>query len=160
MGMKPGSTKSGKALFSTFFVGQAGTQYFVKPLEFEAEESNEAMDLDITFRYKKEIEGAAVVNMSFFLDKKIKEIDSLLISNGEKQLCIDSLNFMFAERMDDQYKCRFSSSCSLNTLVSLFEDEEWEIKRYNKGESYSYLVSKKTSKKLKKLDYELFEILR
>ena len=155
--VKPGATKAGGKLFETFFVGEEGTQYFIKPLKFTNEKS-ESLKLDITFRYKNEIKDSAIVNLSFLSNDLFKSIDSLRIDNGEYSTLIKELNLLFAERSKDMYNIRFSTKVNLADIKKLFERNDWRFLQYRNGESTLYTPNKATKKKIDKLNYEVFEL--
>lgn len=155
--VKPGATKSGGKLYETFFVGEEGTQYFIKPLKFTNEHS-EFLKLDITCRYKTEIKDSAIVNISFLSNELFKSIDSLKIYNGEHATLINELNLLFAERSKDMYSIRFSTKVNLADIKILFSRNDWGLIPYRNGESSLYTPQKATKKKIDKLNYEVFEL--
>ncbi|MCC6726639.1 MAG: hypothetical protein IT258_19210, partial [Saprospiraceae bacterium] len=89
--LKPGGVKSGKRLFETFYVGTDGTQYFIKPLEFTAD-NKEVLKLDVTFRQKDISEDSATVNISFYGAENFKTADSLVIKNTTETLALKNLS--------------------------------------------------------------------
>ena len=49
-----GLKQSGSNLYTSFYVGEKGTQYFIKPLYFSNKES-EKLNTDFTFRFQNTI---------------------------------------------------------------------------------------------------------
>jgi hypothetical protein len=157
LSIKPGGVKSGKNLYETFFVGEAGTQYFIKPLTF-GNNLNEELKLDITFRYKNEIKDTAIVNISFLSKEILKNADSLIINNEAVTIIIKEIKYMFCERNKEIYNCRFSAKVSLFKLEKLFEHNKWNLILYRNGGLTEYMTPKTTKKKSDVLNSEIFTI--
>lgn len=157
MGVKVGGVKSGSKLFETFFVGDQGTQYFIKPLSFTNAE-HETAKLDITFRYKNEIKDSATINVSFFHQEMFKNADSLVLKNEVLSVQLAPMTHLFCERKGKAYHCRYSTRSSLFEIDQLFSKNEWALMLYKNGTVTAYGTPKSTRKKLKKLDYALFSI--
>lgn len=155
MGIKPGASKSGKKLYETFFVGEEGTQYFIKPLSF-GNALKEEMDLDITFRYKKEVKDSAIVNMSFLNKEIFKNADSLSISNKSYSIVIREMNYLFSERRKEIYLSRFSTKVDLRDVKKLFMNTNWSMILYKNNNSSKFEALKTTQKNIGKLNYEVF----
>src|SRR5690554_5427078 len=47
--IKPGATQSGGKLYESFYLGEEGRQYFIKPLKFSGSDGRYIM-IDFTFR--------------------------------------------------------------------------------------------------------------
>lgn len=158
LSVKPGGGKSGKKLYETFFVGEEGTQYFIKPLSF-VDENKDELKLDVTFRYKTTVEGDAIVNVSFPSDKVFKTLDSLVINNNHSQtVAITDMEFLFAERSKNIYTCRFSSEVDLVEVKQLFEASSWELSLYKNNQQVQYMPAKHTAKNIEKINYEIFAL--
>src|SRR5690606_7037547 len=71
--VKPGTSRSARNLYQNFFIGEEGSQYFIKPIAFENDEK-EKLQLDITFRYKDEVKDSATVNFSIVTKELNKTI--------------------------------------------------------------------------------------
>lgn len=155
--VKPGASKSGKKLYETFFVGDAGTQYFIKPLVF-GNNSNEKLELDITFRYKNETKDSAIVNISFLVDEIFKNADSLQINNDSVGIVIREMKFMFSDRAKEKYHCRFSCKMKLIDVKNLFENSDWRLMLFKKEALSTYMPTKNTKTNIEKLNYEIFSI--
>jgi len=155
IGMKPSGVKSGKNLYETFFVGEEGTQYFIKPIVFNSENKNRLF-VDFTFRYKDKIKDSAFVNMSFFNTEIIKNIDSLKITNSSVSIVLKNIKSLFAERSQKEYKSRFSTKGSLADLNKLFDKNNWIITAFKHNNSTNYTTPKSTKMKIDKLDAGVF----
>ena len=155
--IKSEAVKSGKKLYETFFVGEAGTQYFIKPLMF-SNKNNEELLLDITFRYKNEIKDSAVVNVSFLSEEVFKEVDSLKINNEANSIIIKKLKYIFSERNKEIYNCRFLFKVDLFHINTIFDSSNWHLILYKNEGISKYTPSKATKKKIDKLNYEIFAL--
>ncbi len=158
-GIKPSTTKSGKKLYETFFVGEEGTQYFIKPLTFY-NNSNEELKIDLTFRDKSKTKDITTINLSFISKSVFKEIDSIIINNNNSSsISSKNIKHLFSERSKEQYKNRFSSNTRLSDIKELFKDNDWTISIYKKDILEKFTVSKSSKKNIPKLNYEIFELL-
>jgi hypothetical protein len=157
LSIKPGGVKTGKKLYETFFVGEEGTQYFIKPLLF-SNQLNEELKLDITFRCKNEIKDSAIINISFFSKEIFKIADSLKINNDGNDITLKQMKYMFSERNKEVYNCRFSVKVNLMAVEKLFDNNNWNLLLYKNGISTNYKTPKTTKKKIDKLNYEIFAL--
>lgn len=155
--IKPNGTKSAKKYFETFFVGEEGTQYFIKPFEF-ANDNGEKILLDITFRYKDEVKDSATLTFTYYSEDLIKSIDSLSFSNPSMSLQANSIELLFNERDKDLIQSRFSSKVLLKDLVNLFDKSNWEIKLNSSDKPYSVSSNKKSDKIIEALNFEIFSL--
>ena len=64
-GIKPEKSGASGKLYETFFVGDEGTQYFIKDIKFSSNLNSDQTWTDITFRYKNELKDSATINFSF-----------------------------------------------------------------------------------------------
>jgi hypothetical protein len=155
--VKHAGSKSGKRLYETFFVGEEGTQYFIKPLSF-INKTAEELKLDITFRYKNVVKDSATVNITFHAKNNLKSLDSLKITNMVFNTTISEMKYLFSERNSDMYNCRFSSKVPLADAEKLFENNQWIITQYNDHIVTKYMPSPSTNEAIGKLDYEIFSL--
>lgn len=142
--IKPTTTKSGKNYFETFYVGTEGTQYFIKPILFSDEKSNEDLIIDFTFRYKNEIKDSSIVNLSIKSPTIYKSIDSLKISNKVVVLKSNKIELLFNEKNKTGFTSRYSTKFSLNELKEIFNNDVWEITIYNQNQHTKFKPQRKT----------------
>ncbi len=152
---KNGSSKSGVNLFETFFVGEDGIQYFIKPLTFNDYNKNRLI-LDITFRYKDKIKDSVFVNISFLNTEIIRDIDSIRLSNNTATIVSKNIKYLFTERKQSKFNSRFTTKNPLLDIYRLFDNENWTITVYNKKTNSKYYSSKNTKIKINKLKYGIF----
>ncbi len=157
LGIKPGSIKSGKKLFETFYVGDEGTQYFIKPLYLIANDKSE-MYIDFTFRYKNEVKDSAIVTFSIVDKIMYKNIESINAKNATLKFIINKPYLLFVEKSGKDFKSRYSFKISLKELLSFYSNENWIIEIENTGIKKEFYTSKKTKKKILKLNEIVFSL--
>jgi hypothetical protein len=156
LSVKPTSVRTGGNLFETFYVGERGTQYFIKPLPFLNIKNKEEAHLDFTFSYKNILKDSSVINISIFSNNIIKNIDSLTISNKTHKVFAIENRLLFNEKLKNQFNSRFSTKISLLDLNLLFQYSDWNIHVYYGRNSYVFESEKKSIKAIKKLQNQLF----
>lgn len=156
LSLKPGTQKSGKSYYETFFVGEDGTQYYVKPLTFKEIDQKGELIVDMTFRYKDEVKDSASINFSILSPDIIKQVDSLIISNDSSNIAANSIKIMFNEKLKKNFKSRFSCKSEFKDLIELMKDENWRISVFYGQNNRTYSSTKKTSKKIKRLNDNVF----
>jgi len=159
LSIKPSTTKSGKNYFETFFVGEEGTQYFIKPILFIDEKSNENLILDITFRYRNEVKDSATVNFSIKSSILYKTIDSLDISNKDNKIESDQLVLLFNEKSKTGFTSRYSTRFSLNEIKEMLNYDTWEITIYNQNKVTKYKPHRKTTRAINTVRDRVFALM-
>jgi len=159
LSIKPSTTKSGKNYLETFFVGEEGTQYFIKPILFIDEKSSENLILDITFRYRNEIKDSATVNFSIKSSTLYKTIDSLDISNKDNKIESDQLVLLFNEKSKTGFTSRYSTRFRLNEIKEIFNNDTWEITIYNQNKVTKYKPHKKTTRAINAVRDRVFVLM-
>ncbi|MBE9466763.1 MAG: hypothetical protein IMY72_00410 [Bacteroidetes bacterium] len=152
--------KSGKKLFETFYVGEDGTQYFIKPLIFSNSQNKEKLLIDFTFRYKNEVKDSVVINFSLLSSNIFKNIDSLSFSNTTHKIMSKNVNLMFNEKKNKLFNSRFSTKIPLINFDKMFINGDWNIIVYSRENSSTYYSEKKTKKAIKKLQDKIFIIFQ
>jgi hypothetical protein len=142
--VKPSSTKSGKKYFETFFVGEEGTQYFIKPITLEATNADDYVTLDMTFRYRNEIKDSALVNFSIKGSSLFKSIDSLKISHQDTQIKSQNISLLFNEKFKSGFSSRHTTKLSLKEIKEVFNHDEWVLTIYAQNQTSNYTPTKKS----------------
>lgn len=155
--VRPAAVKTNKKLFETFFLGDQGTQYFIKPLSFK-DNSNNYLEMDFTFRYLNKILDSATINFSIYNREHIKAIDSLSIRNNSSSVTINNIKYLFSERSKHFYKTRFSTKIGLSDLKLLFSNSDWKISHYADHE-FNYIAPSSVSKKIDRLKFGVFDLI-
>lgn len=159
LSIKPSGVKSGKNLFETFYVGDDGIQYFIKPLLFENIQNKEEIHVDFTFRYKDKVKDSVIVNLSFQSYNILRIIDSLFISNANQRISSKNNKLLFNEKRKGLIISRFTTKFSLTEFSGMFDNNDWKIIVY-KNKTYDTFFSKsKTKKAIKKLQEMVFILL-
>lgn len=156
--VKPGTQKGGKSLYETFFVGDQGVQYFIKPIAFSNEQNNKLV-ADITFRHKKEVKDSAIINFTLLHPNPVKQIDSLEIKNGSYKFTAKNVTLLFVERDGKEYNSRHSLKTSLLNVKNIFADKSWVITVYAPGNTSIYTSGNSTQKKIGLLNLDVFSLL-
>ena len=155
--IKPSSTKSGRNYYETFYVGEDGTQYFIKPLLFETKNTSEYLFVDFTFRYKNEVKDSVIVNFSFKSASIYKSIESIKISNENVEVSSNNIELLFNETFKSGYTSRFTTKFSLSETKELFNQNEWIINITN--QTSSYWPHRKTRKAISSLKDGVFILM-
>jgi hypothetical protein len=157
--VKPSTTKSGKKFYDTFFVGTDGTQYFIKPLFFYEEGTDETLIVDMTFRYKNEVKDSATINFSLKGDKLYKVIDSIVFSNNEKSITSTKPVLLFNDKNNNLFTSRFTTKVPLVNVKSLFDEASWVINIHQQERVIKFIAYKKSKKAIKLLKLNVFDIM-
>lgn len=157
--IKPTSTKTGKKYFETFFVGEDGTQYFIKPLSFINKEKKEELFVDFTFRYKDTVKDSVIVNLSIEGPQIYKNIDSLSISNIDHKITAKDINLLFNEKTDESFKSRFSTKIPLIEIKELSENSKWSFTMFQEIKSTEYKSTNSTENALTVLKDKIFVLM-
>lgn len=147
IGFMPGGAEEGKNLYTIFYTGEEGTQYFIKPLTFGGINKSQLL-LDFTFRYKDTVKDSAIVNMSFLNTEKIRDLDSVKITNGSNLMVFKDIKCLFTERRKKEFHSRFSAKGSLADLKKLFDKSQWRLTTYEKYHSGTFTTPRDTEKKV------------
>ncbi len=144
------SIKKGSAkLVETFYLGEKGTQYFVKPLYFE-NDNKIKMSVDFTFIYNEKINptDSAIVNFSVFLAKtKKSEKPTFILEMDGKKAEAKQITKLF----QDAGQIRYSTKISLNDVKTFLGADTKSIFFGKK-----YLPKNATLRKLKKINAGIF----
>ncbi len=159
LSIKPSTTKSGKKYFETFYVGEEGTQYFIKPILFKDEKLNEDLILDITFRHRNEIKDSATVNFSIKSPIIYKTLDSLKLLNKDIEINTNKVELLFNEKNKTGFISRYATKFSLKEMKEMFKNEAWEIKIYNQNKITNYVANKKTIITIKTIRDNVFVMM-
>ena len=159
LSIKPSTTKSGKNYFETFYVGEEGIQYFIKPILFKDEKSKEDLILDITFRYKNEIKDSAIVNFSIKSTIIYKTIDSLKLSNKDIEIKSENIVLLFNEKNKTGFTSRHSTKFGLKEIKELFNNDAWEVTVYNQNKTAKYEPHRKAVRAINAFREKVFVLM-
>ena len=159
LSIKPASTNSGKKYFETFYIGEEGTQYFVKPILLKNNQSKEDMLLDITFRYKNEIKDSATLNFSIRSSIIYKKIDSLELSNKVTGVKCATAVLLYNEKNKTGFTSRYSTKISLKEIKEMFSNSDWYLTIYSQNKSTKYQPEKKSINAINSIRDNIFVLM-
>lgn len=156
-----GLKRSGSRLYESFYVGEKGTQYFIKPITFSNQDS-ENLRMDYTFRFTNTINASdtATINFTLRSNQLIREMDSLCIQTETNQLTIRNTKRLFMERENNQFISRFSSTSPSQFLPGLFQNTNWTITVYSENYSTSVSSDRSAKRKIERLNHNLFTLVK
>ncbi|MFJ1429910.1 hypothetical protein ACILE2_03780 [Capnocytophaga canimorsus] len=154
--VKPGKTGNGKKLYETFYAGEEGNQYFIKPFELTDLARNEKSLWDFSFRSKVSLQGESRVNFSLFTQLAVHKIEKVSFSNKNTNFSNEQVSFMFIEKTKEGFLSRFTLNTDTENLKALFSDANWEITIKTEQGDYTYTPDKAVIKKINTLDQTLF----
>lgn len=158
IGLKPATSSSSGKLLETFFTGENGTQYFIKPLLLK-NDNKEFVLLDITFRHRDVIADSALIRLSIYSYELLKNFAVIKFGNGSSQFSINQTELMFTERTKHHLHSRFSLKMPLQDLRKLFTQSNWQITITLDQQELQFRASSKTKRKISELNYSVFSIL-
>lgn len=154
-GVKPTGTQKRSSLYETFFVGEEGMQYFIKPLEFVSEEKNdEKMRMDFTFRHAGEAsaDGRVTVNLSLYSLQRISGGQDFSLQSGEKSVGLQDCRMLFQEKKKNYFHVRYTATIGMEEFIALFQKNDWRASCREEGKEKHFIASGKTQKQIKRID--------
>lgn len=155
-GIKPGSGSSAKGLYTAFYVGEEGTQYFIKPLAFEGDRSR--AEADFTFRLGSDSPADARIVISVLGDEVIRKADSVTFANRDLHFSSDSVRLLFNERLRKGVESRHEVFVPVPYLTGLFNQTDWEMVLHHGGKQTAFHPEKKTRKRIESLRHDIFSL--
>lgn len=150
--------RGSEKLFETFFSGDDGIQYFIKPFEL-AENEEMKMNCDITFRYKKELKDSALFNVSILAPYNIKDLDAVKMSNGHAEMHSGHSELLFNELTNKGYISRHSVKFALAEVREMFRHPKWKVEVDSKHGKEILHSKAKSDKKIQQLNAGLFVLM-
>lgn len=157
--LKSSKSSIGKKNYESFYVGEDGNQFFIKPVYFKNSQSNELILVDFTFRFKNEIKDSAVINFSIIGPNIYKNIERLLLSNTVMSIKTSTVNCLFHEKKGGDYISRFTAKVPLSELKEVYNDNEWIFDVTSKQIEVKFIPTNKTKKAIKNLKENVFVIM-
>lgn len=153
------AAKSGKNHFESFYAGENGMQYFIKPILMKNTDKEEFLTADFTFRHRNESTDSVTLNFSIEGPELYKKIDSLQISSGATSIASHRIGLLFSERTGKGFVSRYTAKVSLNEVQRLFGNQTWDCVVHIKGSSSSYLPTPKSERKISAINADLFTLM-
>ena len=160
IGIKPANSSKANRYFETFYVGDEGIQYFIKPISFDGVDKS-SLKGDFNFRTKGDSTSEVIFNFSILGQTFYKSIDSIVLKNPSFKTTAYGITLTYNES-GKQYVSRFTSNISGGKdIVQLFESPDWEIHVYNDAKRSTFTSSsRKTKNKILSLQKHLFVFLQ
>lgn len=158
--IKPATSKSAKNLVETFYVGDEGTQYFIKPLAFKTDTGKELV-MDFSFRQNVSLNKEAIVtiNSSLFTTNIQKDVKSIEIQNSSQSTKGKNIKILFSEKNKDTFKLRFSTQITTEELLHLFNNPDWKVV-IDENFSESFKPQSKTQKAITRINENILVLFR
>ena len=154
--LSPSSEKSATKLYESFYVGDDGTQYFIKPLVLKG--NNGVLALDLTFRYKDEVKDSATAKFTLKSESLIKRISLINWKTDQLNYQTKKVDLLFNEKKKKYFKNRFEMKIPVSTLDSIFNNTKWDISLNTDNGDFSFFTEKRIQKRIKNLQDYLFVI--
>jgi len=158
--IKPTSIKQGKKLFESFYIGDGGTQYFIKPFKLTNSVKNEDLIIDFTIRHINKQSDTAIINYSILSIDLIKSVESIEFLNKKKFFKTNQNKLLFNERVNTKFISRFSTKISLTELIDLFNENSWDVKIHLENKINEYKAINKTKKIIHLLRENIFVLIQ
>lgn len=141
---------------ATFFVGDSGTQYFIKPLRFDGQQYQGYLSIDFTFRHLKSLQVPVDAKFSFIRSNAVDRLDSLVIKTPKTNLVFREFTTLFISPYKHQrVHTRLSGVVPLDALLKVIGDDWWIIDAWSNGEYIRYVSSGKAKKALRKISRQM-----
>lgn len=131
--------------YKSFYRGNLGMQYFIKPLEYN--HSDKILEIDFLYILKEYKSKDVTTNFSVYNSEKIQSI-----TIGETEYKVSQ---MFIEQIDDKVHSRYTTTITMTSLKNLITGSLPIILNTKK-----YVPSKKTLKSLENLSTEIISNIR
>ena len=159
-GVKPQATKSGKHLYETFYVGEKGTQYFIKPLLWIDSIGESQMYVDITFRYKNEVKDSASIKISIISPNSFREMNKVEFSSKSQRLVEKNINLLFFQAKKKLVESRYEMKIPLKDVIEYFSDPELKVSVANDKSELNFHSPPGTKKNIDKLNTYVFNLMK
>lgn len=156
-GVKPATGGKATRYFTTFYTGaETGTQYFIKPLSFRAEDGAE-LTLDVTFREGRFAQDSATLNYTVVANTQLP--DRLpLAGKGKSNFVTTDIDRLFQERLKQQYSSRYTSHIPNPDFLGVFNDPDLLLVASIGGREITFRPTTKTANALAEIRYSLLSL--
>ncbi len=146
---------SSNSLYETFYVGDEGIQYYIRPLSFTGTDDSE-LQMDFTLRYRTVIKDSSIINLTIISDKAYKSLDSIVIKNDSANVVMKNFSTMYIERSGNNFSSRFTTRTALKDFKTLFTNSTWSVSTYASDTLNIFTARNKTRDKINKLYFSIF----
>ncbi len=151
LGPRPASSPGGGSTYVSYFAGEEGTQYFIKPLEFKNSDGTKAT-VDVTFRSRDTLapSAEATVNISIFQpdDKPPRVPAKAWLQHESRRVMLRNPKRLLVSPQKRTVNNRFTSTCNARELKALFEAATFQLYMGEVESSEGFVPTRKTKKKI------------
>ena len=161
LGVKPATSGGGKKYFESYYVGDEGNQYFIKPLVLVSEYKEEKATLDISFRSKESLQGTAQVNFSVYMPEAVHSLKDAYLYVNDTSFELSDIKLLFVEKEKNGFQSRFSTTVPAEKLRSIFNTSDWQLVIIKeKGKTYKFDTASSSKKRIEAINTNLFTIFK
>jgi hypothetical protein len=141
-------------------MGDAGTQYFIKPLEF-INDNKESILVDFTFKENIILGDTnfTIMNFSILSNDLVSVFDSIIVKSPSYTNKLTSVKLLYKEKRKKQYFYRVSCKTESKIVENLFTENNWEIIFVSNKQAFNFSATKRTNKAIALLNSAIFEMV-
>ncbi|MGQ1946377.1 hypothetical protein ACT3CD_04655 [Geofilum sp. OHC36d9] len=152
------TSKRQSKFYKTFFAGDEGIRYFIKPITLQ--NKKESIDIDITFTSNTVLKDSATINYSLQTNQLINKLQKIFISNGTDTLYICNNHLLFLDRNKHNFTSRFSGRMPAEDLKKLFANNKWTATIISENQIKHFDSKKRAGKTIDFLNNYIFILLQ
>ena len=161
LGVKPATSGGGKKYFESYYAGDEGNQYFIKPLVLVSEYKEAKATLDISFRSKESLQGTAQVNFSVYMPEAVHSLKDAYLYINDTSFELSDIKLLFVEKEKNGFQSRFSTTVPAEKLKSIFNTSDWQLViTKEKGKTYKFDTASSSKKRIEAINTNLFTIFK
>lgn len=161
LGVKPATSGGGKKYFESYYAGDEGNQYFIKPLVLVSEYKEAKATLDISFRSKESLQGTAQVNFSVYMPEAVHSLKDAYLYVNDTSFELSDIKLLFVEKEKNGFQSRFSTTVPAEKLRSIFNTSDWQLVIIKeKGKTYKFDTVSSSKKRIEAINTNLFTIFK
>lgn len=161
LGVKPATSGGGKKYFESYYAGDEGNQYFIKPLVLVSEYKEAKATLDISFRSKESLQGTAQVNFSVYMPEAVHSLKDAYLYVNDTSFELSDIKLLFVEKEKNGFQSRFSTTVPAEKLRSIFNTSDWQLVIIKeKGKTYKFDTASLSKKRIEAINTNLFTIFK
>jgi len=161
LGVRPAASAGSKKYFESYYAGDEGNQYFIKPLALVSEYKEAKATLDISFRSKESLQGTAQVNFSVYMPEAVHSLTRAYLYVNNTEFELSDIKLLFVEREKNNFQSRFSTTIPAEKLKSIFNTSDWQLVIIKeKGKTYKFDTASSSKKRIEAINTNLFTIFK
>ncbi len=161
LGVRPAASAGSKKYFESYYAGDEGNQYFIKPLALVSEYKEAKATLDISFRSKESLQGTAQVNFSVYMPEAVHSLTRAYLYVNNTEFELSDVKLLFVEREKNSFQSRFSTTIPAEKLKSIFNTSDWQLVIIKeKGKTYKFDTTSSSKKRIEAINTNLFTIFK